>query len=320
MDFPAIRDEVQADKELADLRQSLQNDPNSLPNYSLLDGLLFFKGRLMLSKESKLIPSLLAEFHDTPMGGHSGFTKTYKKLAGNFFWKGMKQHIMSYIRRCDTCQKSKYRAMSPAGLLQPIPIPDLIWEEVSMDFISGLPKSHGFEVIMVVVDRLSKYAHFLPLRHPFNSKSVAEIFIIEVVKLLGFPKSIISDRDPLFLGKFWKEMFRLQGTSLRMSSSYHPQTDGQTEVVNRCLETFLRCFASEQPWLWYSWLAWTEFWYNTSPHSATGKTPFEIVYGRPPPLVIRYLKGETAVEYVAAMLTDRVEALHQLKYHLHRVQ
>lgn len=318
VDFPKIREELGSDSELEALRNALQSDPSSLPNYSLRDGLLFFKGRLMLSKSSSLIQTLLAEFHDTPIGGHSGFTKTYKRLAGSFFWKGMKQHIMDYICRCDICQKNKYQAMSPAGLLQPIPIPELIWEEISMDFVSGLPKSHGFEVIMVVVDRLSKYAHFLPLKHPYTAKSVADIFIREVVKLHGFPKSIISDRDPLFLSKFWKEMFRLQGTSFRMSTSYHPQSDGQTEVVNGCLETFLRCFASEQPRQWYSWLSWAEFWYNTSSHSATGKSPFEIVYGRPPPSIIRYLNGETAVESIAAVLLDRDEALHQLKYHLHR--
>lgn len=210
--------------------------------------------------------------------------------------------------------------MSPAGLLQPIPIPHAVWEDISLDFITGLPRSHRFEVILVVVDRLSKYAHFLPLKHPFSARTVAEVFVREVAKLHGFPKSIISDRDPLFLSRFWKELFRLQGTVLRMSTSYHPQTDRQTEVVNRCLETFLRCFSSEQPAKWYMWLSWAEFWYNTSTHTATGSTPFEIVYGRPPPSIIQYLPGETQVDSVAAVLSDRDEALRQLKFHLHRAQ
>nr|KYP34190.1 Transposon Ty3-G Gag-Pol polyprotein [Cajanus cajan] len=184
--------------------------------------------------------------------------------------------------------------MSPAGLLQPIPIPHVVWEDNSLDFITGLQRSHGFEVILVVVDRLSKYAHFLPLKHPFSARTVAEVFVRKVVKL--------------------------HGTVLCMSTSYHPQTDGQTEVVNRCLETFLRCFSSEKLAKWHMWLSWAEFWYNTSTHTATGSTPFEIVYGRPPPSIIQYLPSETQVDSVAAILSDRDEALRQLKFHLHRAQ
>ena len=210
--------------------------------------------------------------------------------------------------------------MAPASLLQPIPIPQLVWEEVSMDFITGLPKSLGFEVILVVVDRLSKYAHFILLKHPFTAKIVADSFIREVVRLHGVPKAIISDRDSVFLSNFWRELFRLQGTKLKMSSSYHPQTDGQTEVINRCLETYLRCFASEQPRSWATWIPWAEYWYNTSHHSSTGTTPFQIVYGRLPLTVIHYLKRETIVESVAQALVDRDEALRQLRHNLLQAQ
>lgn len=160
--------------------------------------------------------------------------------------------------QCDVCQRNKYETVAAPGLLQPLPIPTKLWSDISMDFIEGLPSSSYKTVIYVVVDRLSKYAHFISLTHPYTATAVAQAFLDNVFKLHGMPLSIVSDRDPVFTSKLWKELFRLQSTSLCMGSSYHPQTDGQTEVVNRCVEGYLRCVAGDRPTVWTKWLSLAE--------------------------------------------------------------
>lgn len=320
LDGEQLLQEVRQDPVLKKTVEELKRNPGAKTGFTVRQDVLFYQGRLVLSSDSPSIPVLLKEFHETPMGGHSGFLRTYRRLAANLYWPGMQKRVRDFVRACDTCQRQKYAATAPGGLLQPLPIPNAIWEDLSLDFITGLPKSKGFEAVLVVVDRLSKYSHFLLLKHPYTAKSVAELFVREIVRLHGVPLSIISDRDPLFMSHFWLELFRLQGTKLKMSSAYHPETDGQTEVTNRCLESYLRCFASEQPKTWSHWIPWAEFWYNSTFHVSIGKTPFEVVYGRQPPNIIRFLSNETKVAAVAMELCERDEALNQLKAHLLRAQ
>jgi hypothetical protein len=315
-----VQKEVMEDEKLKKIMVGLQENADAWPGYENRQGTLLYHGRLVLSNTSSLIPTILEEFHSTPQAGHSGFYKTYRRIAANVYWIGMKNTIQNFVKSCDTCQRHKYLASSPGGLLQPLPIPNQIWEDLSIDFITGLPKARGYDAILVVVDRLSKYSHFIPLKHPYTARSVAEIFCKEIVKLHGIPISIVSDRDPLFMSSFWQELFKMQGTKLKMSIAYHPESDGQTEVVNRCLETYLRCFITEQPKNWIAWLHWAEYWFNTSYHFSTGKTPFEVVYGRPPPVITRWVQGETRVETVQRDLADRDEALRQLKSQLLKAQ
>ena len=189
-----------------------------------------------------------------------------------------------------------------------------------MDFVEGLPRSLGIDTVLVVVDRFSKYAHFIGLRHPFKASTVAAAFIKEVVRLHGFPTSIVSDRDRIFLSTFWKELFRLQGTQLNRTTAYHPQSDGQSEIVNKSLETYLRCFINDQPRQWAKWLPWAELSYNTSPHISTNITPFMALYGRDPPPLVRIGKGETPVDSLDEQLQARDAMRDELRMHLLRAQ
>jgi hypothetical protein len=148
------------------------------------------------------------------------------------------------------CQHNKGEIVKSPVTLQPLLIPPAIWKDISMDFITNLPKSRNKSVIMVVVDHLSKYAHFCALQHLFTTSIVAQIFMDKVFKLHGMPHSIVSDHNPTFTSNFWQEMFNIQGTELHLSITYHPQTDGQTKVFNKCLETYLRCFSSEKKNQW----------------------------------------------------------------------
>lgn len=232
----------------------------------------------------------------------------------------MKQDVYTHVRSCDVCQKCKNETVTYPGLLQPLPIPDKVWQDISMDFIEGLPKAVGKEVIFEIVDRLSKDAHFIALKHPYTTLDVAQMFMDQVFRLHGMPKSIVSDRDVVFTSKFWKELFRLQKVSLLTLIAYHPQTDGQTEEVNRCVKTYLRCFCSDSQKVWMHYLGAVEWWYNTTFHSSIQCTPYESLYGQHPPLHLPYAAGDSSMEEVDRSLLTREFKVQLLKYHLKTAQ
>lgn len=311
---------IHGDPFIKQVREDLEAGRAVPKGYYMDHGVLKFKGRVVLPPKCTLIPKLLHTYHDTPTGGHSGELKTYQRIASSWFWSGMRKAVAQYVQACAICQQAKSSTLKPAGLLSPLPIPSTVWEEVTMDFVEGLPKSQGMDSILVVVDRLTKYAHFLALKHPFTAQGVALVFIREVVRLHGFPTTIVSDRDKVFLSLFWKELFKLQGTVLHHSTAYHPQSDGQTEVVNKCIETYLRCFINGKARTWASWLPWAEFWYNTSYHVSTGYTPFKALYGRDPPPLIKFVPGSTGLSSLEDQLQERDAILDELKAQLLRAQ
>jgi len=189
-----------------------------------------------------------------------------------------------------------------------------------MDFVEGLPKSGSSDTILVVVDKFSKYNHFIPLAHPFTAASVANLFMTHIYKLHGMPSAIVSDRDKVFTSQLWKALFNLAGVQLMMSTSYHPQIDGQTERVNQCLETFLCCFVHACPKHWLKWLHLAEFWINTSRHSALSKSPFEVLYGYAPRVFGISPADAHPVSDVHTWLQDRALMQLVIKLHLHHAQ
>nr|KYP37502.1 Retrotransposable element Tf2 [Cajanus cajan] len=294
--------------------------PGSDSNYHATRGLIFHRNRIFVPDVLHLRRRLLHEFHATPSAGHSGSKATRARLAGSFSWPSMSHDVKTFIRECQSCQHNKSIHKKKDGFLQPLPQPRRVWEDINMDFVTHLPSSFGHTVIWVVVDRLSKYVHFLALPTKFSAAALANRFSTDVYRFHGTPRSIVSDRDSMFLSQFWRELFRIQGTTLKFLTAYHPETDGQTEVVNRSLSAYLRCVAGDLPRRWYSVLHLAEFWYNTSYHSAIGTTPFQALYGRPPPVVRDYILESSTDTAVESLLQDRTTNLRIIKEHMCRTQ
>ncbi|KAJ4733316.1 polyprotein [Rhynchospora pubera] len=315
-----IKQSYEGDVWAQDLIDKFQERSLEVPLYSFQQGVLRYKNRICVGSGYDWRDRLLKEVHDSNLGGHSGILGTYQRLKGMFFWPRMKESVHAYVQECQICQMGKNEHVNSPGLLQPLPIPSEAWTSVSMDFISGLPKSEGKEVIFVVVDRLTKYAHFMPLAHPFRATNVAQSFLDHVYKLHGLPLSIVSDRDPIFTSKFWTELMSKVGVKLNMSTSYHPQSDGQTERVNQCLENYLRCMVYQQQKRWNRWLSLSEWWYNTNFHTSLKTTPFQALYGYAPPQLPMGSPPKSNVEAVDKMLKERHLVMSELKQQLIKAQ
>lgn len=198
-----------------------------------------------------------------------------------FWWPGVKKEVNEFVLACLVCQKAKIEHQKPSGKLQPLEIPEWKWDSISMDFVVGLPRTpKGLDSIWVIVDRLTKSAHFIPINIRYSLERLTSLYVSEIVRLHGVPSSIVSDRDPRFTSRFWESHHKALGTKLRLSSAYHPQIDGQTERTIQSLEDLLRACVLEQRGSWDSFLPLIEFTYNNSFHSSIGMAPYEPLYGR----------------------------------------
>jgi len=313
---------------LADIKEAAQGDPAyraalsskqqkdataSSPQLLVRRGLVYLgdSDRLYIPADAALRTRLLHECHDVPTAGHLGKDKTIEQVKRRFYWPRMDSDVLQYVRTCDACQRNKPSQQSTPGLLQPLPIPDHPWQQVTMDLITQLPKSRqGNDAIVVFVDKLSKMVHLVATKTTVTAPQLAEIFWSTVVRHHGLPSSIVSDRDPRFTGHFWRALWKCLGTQLTMSTAFHPQTDGQTERANRTLEEMLRSYVSFQQKDWDEHLVAAELAFNASKHASTGFTPFYLNGGREVsvPLDLAIEEARTTRQPDAAA---RIQRLHR---------
>ena len=245
------------------------------------DGSLYYKDRVCVPSDSELKKAILEEAHSGSFSMHPGSTKMYQDLKVSYWWSGMKRDVSEFVTKCMVCQKVKAEHQVPSELLQLIRIPERKWDQITKDFVVRLPLTgRKHDSVWVVVDRLTKSAHFLPVRTGYSLDKMTELYISEIVRLHGIPISIISNRDPRFTSRFWGKFQEALGTRLNFKTAFHPQTDGQSEIMIQVLEDMLRTCVIDYEGSWDRHIPLVEFEYNNSFQLSIGTAPYEALYGR----------------------------------------
>ncbi|KAK8934588.1 hypothetical protein KSP39_PZI014470 [Platanthera zijinensis] len=274
-----IRDGQRTDAWAEPMFQALEE--GSTGDYSLRDGLLHFRGRVYIPAGGQIREDIMTEAHCSRYSVHPGITKMTADLKKMMFWPGMKKDITYFVTHCEACQLVKAECRNPAGLLQPLPVPEWKFDDIAMDFIHGLPRSRtGNDSIWVIVDRLTKVARFVPIRKDDSVGVLVRKFVEQYVRYHGVPRTIVSDRDGRFTSREWLSVQAYLGTRLTFSTAFHPQTDGQTERTNRTLKDLLRLCILDRGEPWEKMLPLVEFSYNNSYQSSIKMAPYEALYGR----------------------------------------
>ena len=291
--------------ELAERQESMTIDQQ---------GLLRFKGLVYIP--SGIRREFVREQHSLPAHGHQGIARTFDRLARDYYFPGMRKQVETVVSECDLCSKSKTSRHAPYGLLQPPPVPQKAWKSIAFDFIVKLPASKepmtkvAYDSIWVVTDRLTKYGYFVPYKESSDATDLAYIFLKIVVSQHGLPDEIISDRDKLFTSKFWKSLMAQLGANHKLSTAFHPQTDGQTERLNQTLEQYLRCYVNNQQDNWVELLPMAQFAYNSARSESTGTSPFFANHGYEPEAYRQPRKDEIKAQQ-ALLLVDKLQGLHR---------
>jgi hypothetical protein len=292
--------------------------------FRIEDGLIMRGEQIYVPFNKKIMTRILEEAHDIPIAGHVGMNKTLEKISRTFYWPKMHKHIQYYINTCIKCQENKASNQLPMGLLQPLPIPERRWQQITMDFIVQLPMTkNGHDAILVIVDKLSKLATYIPTTTNVTAQQVAKLVFQYIVRYHGVPESIVSDRDSKFTSLFWKALWEMLGTKLAMGTAHHPETDGQTERQNRTLEDMLRTFTNYNQDDWDEYLIPAEIAFNDSMQTSAGETPFYLNSGQHPrlsPLLSINNNNRSKHEAVNEMLTQMHLAINNAKTSLAQAQ
>jgi hypothetical protein len=270
------------DKEVHKIKQKLEERDPKYDCFRRDDkGVVWFGQRLVIPQDQDLKKEILDEAHLSKFTIHLGSTKMYRDLRENFWCSNMNGEIAEYVSGCDTCQWIKASHLKTAGQMQPLSIPTWKWDDISMDFIVGLPLTPWkHDSIWVIVDRLTKIVHFIPVHTTYSAERYAEIYVDHIVRLHGVPKIILSDRGTQFVARFWAQVHESLGTKVIHNSSYHPQTDGQAERVNQIVEDMLRACVIHFDKSWDKCLSLEEFAYSNSYQASLKMDLFEALYGR----------------------------------------
>ena len=255
-----------------------QIDPN---------GVLRKSGKVWIPENTTLRETILLRNHDDPIGGHFGIEKTVEVLKRKYYWPQLTRDVKEYIHRCPACQLNKIRRHKPWGLLSPLPVPDTAWRHFSLDFVTDLPVSkdargNEYDSILVLIDRFSKYVRYFPVTKTITAQRLAELLLEQCFLPQGPPDTLLSDRGSVFTSQFWSDICYHLKIVHRLSTAFHPQTDGQTERQNQELETYLRIYMNYQQDNWVDLLPYAEYAYNSKPHSAHGESPIKVAYGIDP--------------------------------------
>ena len=298
---------------------------DGLVRWTEADGILYWKGRSWIPNDCATRQELVRLHHDDPLAGHFGVDKTLEMLRRTYYWESMEEDVRTYVRECDICQRVKAPRRRPYGLLQSLPRPKGPWKEISMDFITGLPACRdkrggpSFDSCLVVVDRYSKMSRYIPCHKTITAPQLAERMWESVFSLFGTPDGIVSDRGTVFTSQFWSAFCHYLHITRRLSTAYHPQTDGQTEKQNQTLEQYLRSYCNRWRTDWVGKLPFAEFAYNNSKHMVLSDTPFHVVYGFHPSLPWTNTDPEGRVTGEVPAARQRAETLRAMRMKLQRL-